>query len=290
MTDRRRAIDRLHIGACLVSAALLWLFPADDAACWRGAVSLTLAALPFARRKMFAGASSGLAVFVGAAIPWLSVLHFFTSLPSIEIFWPVGHFDPWLAKWDEALFGFQPGIEWQRILTGVVNDAVGEVLSFFYVTFYAHFTVLALLLLAKRRDADIERLVFVVTATFAGHFLFFSIFPSAGPQFTDPSAGAVQLDPGWVFSRLHFELSSRFDRPVAAFPSSHVAISFVTALFAWRYRVWRVFFAICFVAVFLSVTYLGPHFFVDAPAGTATGALGYWWGNRRIDRIGRDVS
>ena len=62
---------------------------------------------------------------------------------------------------------------------------------------------------------------------------------------------------------------------MAAFPSSHVGVTFVVMLLAWHFKLRKLFWALLPFAVlmFFSTVYIFAHYAIDALAGLLSGLL-----------------
>ena len=79
---------------------------------------------------------------------------------------------------------------------------------------------------------------------------------------------------GGVFYRLMGWIYRVFERPGAAFPSSHVAIALCTVFFSFRYlRRIRYLHLVAAVLLCLATVYCRYHYAVDVLAGALTAAL-----------------
>lgn len=193
--------------------------------------------------------------------------------------------DPFLIRLEHALFGLQPSVEF---MAAVPSPVVSEFLYAFYFSYYLMIAGIGFWLLVTNRPAFLH-FVAVVSLVFYACYAIYLFVPVVGPRlFFDPAAperalftelyGRVPSEVPDSLSRLpvfgvmrfiyrHFEAWS------AAFPSSHVAISLVTAWFSWRYlprlRWWH-----AAAAVFLCVAtvYGRYHYVVDVAAGIAVAA------------------
>lgn len=278
---RFRPVDTVHVVGFGSAAVLLLVFPASQIA-WIYAVICTLVmGIPFCAWAAAGDEPVGWARLLLSFYPLLGLVLLFMTLAEIQIVWPPEHFDELLMRWDEKIFGFQPGVEWKERYP---QPWLGELMSFCYVTFYSQGPLLVLLLLVRKQIGEVDRFLFFMLFGFQMHFLFFVLFPSGGPQFFDARMGGVEAVPGYFFSDLRLEVSHRFDRAVAAFPSSHVAMAVVAAVYSWRVRALRPLFTLLAVGIFFAVTYVGAHYFVDAPAGVASGLVCYWLAGRVYDR------
>jgi len=86
--------------------------------------------------------------------------------------------------------------------------------------------------------------------------------------------------PGWkdgLGYHLVYVAKIAGERPVAAFPSSHVGVTTVVMLLAWHSRSRRLFFTMLpfAVALFFATFYIQAHYAIDAIAGLLMGSLFY---------------
>ena len=202
--------------------------------------------------------------------------------------------DHLFASWEQTLFGCQPAL----IFSQVMDDAVtGELMCLGYACYYPMLVVVAVAVLLCRNEA-FERVVFVIAATFFIHYVVFIALPVTGPQYYYEAVGVDKIAkgefpnvhdhfnhhqermacPGYADGVFHEMVASAHDageRPVAAFPSSHVAVCIMLMLVTFHYRLRRLFWCLMPFAIllFLSTVYIRAHYAIDALAGLVTGAL-----------------
>ena len=221
--------------------------------------------------------------------PLMALLFLYTELPLLIR--AAGHqrfLDPTVIRWERALFGGQPALEWASAWSSV---ALSELLHSAYVSYYAIiFSVPAVLALRGRHD-DFAEAVFVLLLTFTVCFAAFIVFPVSGPRYLwgarpDVAAGPVRQFTLWI-------LESRSSRGTA-FPSSHVAVATTQSLLAIFYFGRRgVPVAIASALLGIGAIYGGFHYAVDVLAGVAVGltvgALGLA-AVRSVDRAPSDYA
>ena len=146
-------------------------------------------------------------------------------------------------------------------------------------------------------------------------FIFYLIYiflPVAGPQFYFPVIGEelaavgpypeignyfdlhpeisiAQEGKGALFTKLVGMAQSTGERPTAAFPSSHIGVSTVLMLLAFRAK--KSLAAIMFpvyVLLCCATVYIKAHYLVDAIAGLATGVIFYFATMWLYDRFGKE--
>ncbi len=153
-----------------------------------------------------------------------------------------------------------------------------------------------------------EEISFVLVTSFFVYYLIYIFVPVAGPQFYFPAIGSENVAKG-VFPAIgdyfnhHQELlpgpgydhgffynlvegSQRIgERPTAAFPSSHVGISTILMLIAWRGN--KILFGCLFPFYLLlcgATVYIQAHYAIDALAGFCSAFIIYFSVSRMFKR------
>ncbi len=191
------------------------------------------------------------------------------------------------ARWDAALFGCQPSLEFSRLCPW---PWFSEALNMGYFSYFP--MILAVMVFFFLcRNGSYEKASFTVLCSFFVFYLVYIFLPAAGPQFyfqavpTDdiekgifPSLGTYfsrhtdMLPPpgyaGGFFCRLVEWAQASGERPTAAFPSSHVGITFIL-LYTVRPQSRRFFFLLLPFAFLLTLAtvYIQAHYLVDVIAG-----------------------
>lgn len=225
-------------------------------------------------------------------VPFLACILIYTNLHDT-----IGFVNPNDVHWqlvaiDQRLFGVQPCVWAERLIT----PARTEAMTFFYVNFFWIAPSTSLVLLAQGRWREFRAATLgVIVCFYIGYFLYV-VFPAAPPrlvllaQFTKNLYGYPQF-----FSSLQNQALGLL--PVdsrAAFPSLHAAVSLVALVYAWRHvRAW--FWALLPFAVglWVATVYLRHHYVIDLLAGWAlcpaavllAPRLDAWWA-RRQRRLG----
>jgi len=176
--------------------------------------------------------------------------------------------DPWIERWDAALF---PG-RWYLAGARLPVPAV-ELAHAVYFSYYLLLFVPALV--AERRGPgarrEVDRYLFTLTATLLAHYALNFALPVAGPL----AARAAAMPEGALFLPLMDALYLAFDRGGLAFPSTHVAVAVVAGWFAARrfFPGRALLFVLWSAAVAASTVVCGYHYPIDVLAGLATGGL-----------------
>jgi membrane-associated phospholipid phosphatase len=173
--------------------------------------------------------------------------------------------DPLFRRADTALFGAFPAVYLHRVLRGPFAD---ELFHFAYLSYYFVILLVALLLFLKRREA-FPRFVFQLSALFYLCYALFVFLPVEGPL----SWRAAHFQGSGLFETIVDFLYERGENPGAAFPSSHVAVALLVALWGGAHFP-RLRLPLLFQFVFLSLSavYCSFHYGIDVIAGLLLGA------------------
>ena len=144
------------------------------------------------------------------------------------------------------------------------------------------------------------RATFIILASFFVFYVVFIFLPVAGPQYYYVAAGVDSIArgefpnvgdyflthqepmplPGWsegFFYKMVELAHATGERPTAAFPSSHVGVTFILLLLAWRSssRVLFALVAVFFTLMCFATVYIQAHYVVDVLAGLVSGLVIY---------------
>ena len=201
--------------------------------------------------------------------------------------------DPLTINWDQALFGFQPSIEFMQKLPYL---ALSEMFYAAYFCYYLMIGGVGLALFLRNRG-HFFHFVSVMSFVFYVCYLIYIFLPIIGPRvFLEPVGGYVlpetskMLAPNasypealqqGIFFKLMAFVYRVFEAPGSAIPSSHVAVALCTVFFSFRYlRPIRYFHLVVAILLCLATIYCRYHYVVDVLAGLLTAAilvpLGNW--------------
>lgn len=204
--------------------------------------------------------------------------------------------DHMFAALESDLFGCQPALLFDQVCSGLFwREAFNMGYWLYYpmialVSFYYFFC----------RPKEAERCTFVIMASFFLYYIVYIFLPVAGPQFYFPVIGEeiaaagpypelgdyfnlhpeitiAQEGKGGLFTELVGMAQGAGERPTAAFPSSHIGVTTILVMLAYRAKKWL--FAVMFpvyVLLCCATVYIKAHYLVDAIAGLVTGVLVYY--------------
>ena len=208
--------------------------------------------------------------------------------------------DHLFATAEFSIFGCQPALLFEQLLGG---EFWREAFNMGYWLYYPMVTVVTMYYFFKR-PAKAERCSFIIMTAFILHYIIYIFLPVAGPQFYFPVIGEAAAGCGAYenignYFNLHPEISiaqegkgvfftelvniaqRAGERPTAAFPSSHIGVSLVMIILAFKAN--RKLFAALlpvFVLLCCATVYIKAHYLVDAMAGLLSGMLTYFIASR----------
>ena len=204
--------------------------------------------------------------------PFALFIYFFEELHHIvHLIFP-GWFDHWLIAFDYALFGAHPTVWMEQFASPALND----VMAFFYLTYYFYTVVLGGVLFSRKEWQNFWTLLTATALAYTIGYLIAQVFPIEGPYHTLRALQQGPLEGGPVTALMGF--IQRFGRVHgAAFPSLHVAGSFVALLSARQFarRLFWIFLPL-FAAMCVSTVYGRYHYVADIFGGLVIGAAGFW--------------
>lgn len=208
--------------------------------------------------------------------------------------WP--YYDHIFADLDQMLFDYQPALVFPEKFPQVI---VNELLNMGYFSYYwmMLFVIFYYTFCQFYRS---EKAVFVFLSSFFLYYIIYMFLPVAGPYYYFKAIGmeAVQsahfTDLGnyfsthfdmlphrvtGLFSRLVLQAQEMGERPVAAFPSSHVGMSTVAMLLAHRSGNRTLFWGLVpfYLLLCLATVYIRAHYAVDAIAGFVSAVVFFYF-------------
>lgn len=218
------------------------------------------------------------------------------------------YLDHVFAGMDQTLFGLQPALAFELAMPQALWS---ELFCLGYYVFYYMMAAVILFYLLYRYD-QLDRIGFMFLGSFFLMYFIYEFLPVAGPQFyfcallergdiTSVEAsssfsslfadGFPQLGDYFrthremitpevqgVFGNLVVSAHEMGERPIAAFPSSHVGISTILMMLAWRSKNKPLFWIMFpfYVLLCCGTVYIKAHYLVDSIAGFFTAILFYY--------------
>ncbi len=183
-----------------------------------------------------------------------------------------GTFDYLIIQWETSIFGSLPTL-W--LYSAIDMPLLTDILSIAYISYLFIGGMIVFPLYWKKDKLEFSRFKFVSLFIFCLSYLFFVIFPVAGPQWCLEEAQLYHLNGLYMLDLLQ---KIQGQSPCgAAFPSSHVSASTVLCLYVWytNKKLAR-FLTIPLIMIMLSTVYLMMHFVLDAIAGVVFGVMVFY--------------
>lgn len=201
--------------------------------------------------------------------PIVLLLALYGALDLLSGFGSARTYDAIVLGWERGLFGEEVSrIWWQRW-----NESVPS--TIFHAAYFSYYFIVpvpVLIALQRRDDAELSRTLFSLMAVFVLCYVCFILAPVAGPYYEYPRPDSQFLD-NWA-ARAVYGVLERGSSFGAAFPSSHVAATWVATVATWRSsRALGVVTAVPSVLLTVGVVYCQMHYAVDALAGLAMAAV-----------------
>lgn len=191
------------------------------------------------------------------------------------------------ASWEQQLFGGQPAVWFSQACPGTLFS---EAFNLGYFSYYPMVLIL-MVFYFFRRYRHYQEASFVIMASFFIYYVIYIFLPVAGPQFYFEAIGMDSVQaadfpalgtyfshhtdmlpaPGnadGIFYNLVKSTQDMGERPTAAFPSSHIGITAIMLILAFRAER-RLGYALLPLSLLLccATVYIQAHYLIDAIAG-----------------------
>ena len=177
--------------------------------------------------------------------------------------------DPILAEIEFKIFGFQPSVVFSERFGSFM---MVELMYFAYLFYYFLIFGFSIYIFFKNID-EFKKTVFIIITSFAIFYLFFIIYPAAGPQYYFDEE-LTKLPQGGIFQKLIFFIQGMGEGPTAAFPSSHVGITLIILFLAYKYAPQFFYFALpVSILLCFSTVYIKAHYVIDVIAAFITAPI-----------------
>lgn len=221
------------------------------------------------------------------AAPFVLLLALYGALDLLSGFGAEATHDPLIRQWERGLFGQEISREWWH---RAPSPFWSSVLHAAYFAYYFVIPVPILLAMFRRDEPRLVFASFALMATFVVCYLGFIFFPVAGPYYEYPRPAA------WFTANLAakavYGVLAGGSSYGAAFPSSHVAATWVAAAVTWPMsRRWGAGLMVAAALLTVGVVYCQMHYGVDAVAGLAVAAAvvpAARWASATSDRSAPD--
>ena len=204
--------------------------------------------------------------------------------------------DHHFAALEQSIFGCQPALEFANHWT---HPVWSELMYLGYSSYFLLISIVVIYYFIWRYE-EFQRTVFIILTSFFVYYVIFVALPVTGPQYYYLAAGLDNIsqgvfpnvgdyflthdemmkmpgyEDGW-FYQIMVNAHSAGERPTAAFPSSHVGVTVILLLLAWRSKsrplIWFVF--PLFLLMCLATVYIRAHYVIDVFAGLLSAIIMY---------------
>ena len=226
-----------------------------------------------------------LSAFVRMAVQMSFLAYWYPDTFEFNRLFP--NLDHLFASAEQWIFGCQPAVEFMKTCHSIWFS---EPFNMGYFAYYPMIAIVAIYYFVFRFEW-FEKVSFVLVTSFFIYYLIYIFVPVAGPQFYFPAIGMDNvvvenflsigdyfnhndvLLPGPDFAQgLFYQLVETSqevgERPTAAFPSSHVGISTICMIMAWRVNKKLCYgMAPFYVLLCCATVYIQAHYLIDVFAG-----------------------
>jgi len=193
---------------------------------------------------------------------FIALFHEFSHISTVLFpYW----LEPLLIKFDLWMFGGPP----QHWVMAHLSPAAVEFFALAYCSYYLIIPGTLFFVYRKNYPHELTAATSRICLTMYTCYLLFMLIPARGPHHALPGADPLLIEGGFFTNILHGIQKSESVEG-AAFPSSHVAVAWVTLFVLRRYHKkasWLL--GLLIGALTLSVVAMGYHFSLDALGGVA---------------------
>jgi membrane-associated phospholipid phosphatase len=200
------------------------------------------------------------------------------------------------AQVEQTYFGCQPALIFSQLFP---SHIISELMDMGYASYFLMIATITLYYFIWRYE-KFEKVAFILLTSFFIYYVIFIFLPVAGPQYYYKAVGLDQIahgvfpnigdyfnnhqdvlaSPGYtdgIFYHLVEDAKNAGERPTAAFPSSHVGISTILMIFAFKSnkKLW-LFMLPFYLLLCMATVYIQAHYLIDAIAGFLSAFILYF--------------
>ena len=237
----------------LTTIMVLILFPRMDHPVIMLSERAGIVAITFALIYLYRKYPCKLTAFIRMAVQMAFLAYWYPDTFEFNRLFP--NLDNFFASAEQFLFRCQPSVEFSEHFPSMWFS---EPFNMGYFAYYPMIGIVTIYYFLFRFEW-FEKVSFVLVTSFFIYYLIYILVPVAGPQFYFPAIGMDNV------MAQHFPA---IERPTAAFPSSHVGISTIVMIMAYRVNKKLCYFLAPFYVLLCCATvYIQAHYLVDVIAG-----------------------
>ena len=200
------------------------------------------------------------------------------------------------AGYEQQLFGYQPALFFAQSWS---NPVFSELMHLGYASYFPMIALVTLFYFFWRFK-EFDRTAFIILTSFFIYYVIFIFLPVTGPQYYYLAAGTENIAQG-IFPNVYDYFATHHqalpmpgysdgffyhmvdnahaagERPTAAFPSSHVGVTTILMILAWRSRNKILFYGMLplFILMCFATVYIQAHYAIDVIGGWVSGIAIY---------------
>ena len=288
------AVERISlIYNFLTTMMILFLFTEMDHPTTMILERIGILLMTFTLIILYQGMPCRLTAFMRMAVQMSLLAYWYPDTYEFNRLFP--NLDHLFAHAEQLIFSCQPAVEFSKLFPSMW---VSEPVHMGYFFYYPMMLIVVLYYFFNHFEW-FEKISFVLVASFFIYYLFYIFVPVAGPQFYFPAVGMDKINdcifpalgdyfnhndvllPGPGFDHGFFynlvEASQEVgERPTAAFPSSHVGISTIVMIMAWRVSkklTWVL--SPFYILLCCATVYIQAHYLIDSITGMVSAFFVY---------------
>ena len=200
------------------------------------------------------------------------------------------------AGYEQQLFGYQPALFFAQSWS---NPVFSELMHLGYASYFPMIALVTLFYFFWRFK-EFDRTAFIILTSFFIYYVIFIFLPVTGPQYYYLAAGTENIAQG-IFPNVYDYFATHHqalpmpgysdgffyhmvdnahaagERPTAAFPSSHIGVTTILMILAWRCRNRILFYVMLplFILMCFATVYIQAHYAIDVIGGWVSGVAIY---------------
>ncbi len=230
--------------------------------------------LIYSRKKL---KSKTLDIIYALIFPIIALVLIFDSLGGLIQYINPVKYDDLLINIDYMIFKVHPTVALERFISPVLT----EILQFAYTSYYFLPVILGVALKIKGKEAEFDRMIFLVLLCFFLSYIGYFLVPAVGPRYTMNHLQGTELHGIFLRDKIDSILNNLEGIKSDAFPSGHTAVTLVVLYAAYKFQknlFW--FFLPVVLALLVSTVYLRYHYVIDVIAGILLFALTVYAGEK----------
>jgi len=177
--------------------------------------------------------------------------------------------DPYFSGIDEAIWGFQPSLQFSKAMS---QGWFNELMNISYFSYYLIAAVVCVTLYVSKKQQSYKP-IFIVVFSFYLYYIIYDVLPVTGPQYYFDTM-TKEPTPPYFFGKIMRYLLLEYEKPTGAFPSSHVGLAIILGYVAFKNQKSLFYGSLPFViGICFATVYLKAHYAVDVLGALITAPI-----------------